>query len=531
MTPRHRSPWTRTAPRRLVATVVVSCVVAAACGSGKSATDAGEDEPASTEAAPATEPSASDPDQPATTDDAATPATEPPATLAPTTTTAPLADLPPCPVDALPTADAPIEITFWHGMTNELENALVDLTNEYNASQSSVVVDLENQTAYETLIDKYIQSSESNRPNLVQVPEFVVQPFAQSDTFVPIGACLEAAGFDTSSFLERPLRAYSFEGVQWGMPFNASSPVLFYNKKMFEAAGLDPAQPPLTLDEVRAASQQLIDSGAAAYGLVVDTGRDSAISGGSFEQWFGRALEPYADNDNGRSAPATEVYLDSAVGQDLLTWLRDMHADGLSFNAGENPGGQETFFKMADPEDPAAMTISTSAAIGSVVVALGSGLVPGLTEADVGVGFLPGPGDEADAQVGGASLWIPVGGDDAEIAATWEYIEFLVDAQNQSSWADRTGYVPIRFDAADLDPVASTYATDPRFRVSFDQLSTVPAGPAAIRPLLGPQREIRDEVAFAIASVYDDPAADVATLLATATANANALIADYNARS
>ena len=68
---------------------------------------------------------------------------------------------------------------------------------------------------------------------------------------------------------------------------------------MFEAAGLDPADPPVSIEELRAASQAIVDSGAATYGLAVDSGADS---GGSWflEQWFAKAGEPYADNGNGR---------------------------------------------------------------------------------------------------------------------------------------------------------------------------------------------------------------------------------------
>ena len=48
------------------------------------------------------------------------------------------------------------------------------------------------------------------------------------------------------------LDRYTVDKVLWPMPFNMSSPVLFYNKKAFRAAGLDPEKPPTTLDEVKA---------------------------------------------------------------------------------------------------------------------------------------------------------------------------------------------------------------------------------------------------------------------------------------
>ena len=513
---------------RAVAMMAVGAVVAAACGSGRSALQAGLDEPdtvAST-APPSTVQSGS-PGGSTPTDSTGSTSDTTPATIAPTTTASPLADQPGCPTGALDDASGPVEITFWHGMANELETSLIALTDEYNASQDRVHVDLQNQTSYNSAIDKYIQSSQDSRPTMIQFPEYVVQSFAQSGTLIPIEACLEDSGFDTSAFLERTLDAYTFEGIRWSMPFNVSNPVLYYNRQRFEAAGLDPDVSPVSLDDLRATSQTIVDTGAASFGWVVDSGPDSG--GGWFlEQWFGRADELYADNGNGRLAPATKVLYDGQTGIDLLTFVQSMINDGLAVTVGDNPGGQDAFLKMIDPATPGAMTIGTSAALGSVIAALGGGIAPGLTEADIGVGPMPGPGDTPGVQVGGGSLWIVADKGDAETAAAWDFITYLVSAEVQSRWASETGYVPVRSDAVDLEPLATTYATDPRFRVPYDQLLTSVKGEASLSPVLGPQREVRVATANAVAAIFGG--ADVATSLSAAAAQSNALIESYNQR-
>jgi sn-glycerol 3-phosphate transport system substrate-binding protein len=501
----------------MVALLMAVSLGAAACASGESALDSGT--------------SRTDPPPPVATD--ATDATdstdaEPSETTAgPTTTVAPLADLPACPTEAIDDVSAPVPIVFWHGMANELETALVELTNEYNASQDRVVVQLQNQTSYDSAIDKYISVSQANRPTLVQLPEYVLKTFADSGTVVPAAACLESSGFDTSDFLPRTLSAYTLEGIQWGMPFNVSNPVLYYNRLMFEAAGLDPDDPPVTLEELRAASQQIVESGAASTGMVFDSGPDSG--GGWFlEQWFGRAGELYANNGNGRLAPATEVLYDNPLGVELLTFVQAMVADGYAAWVGDNPGGQDAFLKLADPQTPGAMTIGTSAALGTVIEALGSGLVPGVGPDDIGVGPMPGPGEIPQVQVGGASLWIVDGKSDAETAAAWDYITFLVTAESQSRWAAATGYVPVRNDAVDIEPLASTYRDDPRFKVPFDQLASGSDEVTANSPVLGPQREVRVETARAVAAVFGG--ADPQTELTRAAQASNALITSYNQR-
>jgi sn-glycerol 3-phosphate transport system substrate-binding protein len=503
----------------VAALLAVSFAAAACSGGGGSLQNAGN-----TTIAPATTAAPGDTSAPGGTDTTAAPGT----TAAPSTTAAtPLDSLPPCPTDALAAADGPVEITFWHGMTAELEKQLTALTDQYNASQDKVKVTLQNQGGYEQVIDKYLQSGQGSRPELVQAPEYAVQAFRDTDSFIPVEACAQSAGFDRSALLPSAINAYSTGGVQWAMPFNVSNPVLYYNRKIFAAAGLDPDAPPRTLDEMLAASKQIVESGAAKYGLVLDTSFDGG-GGWYVEQWFAKAGEFYANNDNGRSAPATEVLFDNQTGVDLMTYLQQGVADGWFFNVGDNVSGQDAFLKLADAEEPGAMTIGTSAALGTVLAAIAAGIAPNVAADDVSVAPMPGPNGAATVLVGGASLWITADKGDAQAAAAWDYIAYLISAQSQATWAAATGYVPIRPDAVDVEPLATTYATDPRFAVAYTSLVDTPDVPTAIGPLLGPQREVRVLTARALATVLNG--GDAQQALTEAATQADALLADYAAR-
>lgn len=526
----------------LPALVVAASLLVAACGSGESAITAGQDDPADTDAdndAVATDDAdASTPDS--TPDDAGdeTDGTSPTdsgdetdggdETTASTPDTTPtevsLDEYPACPTDALDGADGPVEITYWHGMTADNEEALQFVTEQYNASQDRVVVELQNQGGYLEVIDKYYQSGASGRPDLVMFPEYGFQQAIDSETIVPVEACVRDAGFDTAVIQPSAIQAYSTAGVQWGMPFNVSNPILYYNELIFEAAGLDPDQPPTTFDELRAMSQQIVDSGAASYGIALDTNIDSG--GGWFiEQWFANAGELFVDNGNGREALPTEVLFDQATGVEIVTFLRDMVADGLAVNVGDNAGGSDNFLKMADAADPAAMTIGTSAGLGTVINVLGSGLVEGLTPDDVGVGGLPGPSAEQTAIVGGAANYVVAGDDPEVVAAAWDFLTYLISPEVQSEWAVRTGYLPIVDEAIELEPLATTYANDPRFRVAYTQLANSPNDLAHAGPQIGPHRQVRDETAAALAAIYNG--ADIESTLAAAAATSNALLQQY----
>ena len=70
----------------------------------------------------------------------------------------------------------------------------------------------------------------------------------------------------------------------------------------------------------------------------------------------------YADNGNGRLAPATQVLFDAERRRRVAArTCSDLVTDGLAFNVGDNAGGTDTFLKLADQASPAAMTIGTSA--------------------------------------------------------------------------------------------------------------------------------------------------------------------------
>jgi sn-glycerol 3-phosphate transport system substrate-binding protein len=503
-----------------LALLSAAALLAVSCGSGQSIITAGKEPAVVTQPAPITL---------APGETLPVGETLPPVdtTIAPTTTAALLDTLPNCPTAALAAAKGPVELTFWHGMNGPLADELQKLTDGYNAGQTKVHVTLI-QSSYEQTIDKYLQAGQGSRPDLVQMPEYMVQTMVDSRSTVPVEACIKSSGYDTTAFLPTGLGAYATQGVQWSIPFNISNPVLFYNKKKFVAAGLDPNKPPVSLDEMRADSDAIVKSGAAIYGLALDSGFDSG-GGWYIEQWFAKAGEFYADNQNGRTARATKVLYNNPTGVSLLTLLQSMINDGLAVNVGDNStSGFDNLLKLADKDAPAAMTIATSASIGPVLAVLNGGQFPQIGNEDVGVAPMPGPDGKPGALVGGASLWVVDSGDDVRTAATWDFTTYLTAAQQQSQWSSATGYLPVRTDALTLDPLKTTWATDPRFKVPYDQLLSSPEVPTSVGPIVGPLREVRTVTAQGVAAIFGG--ADVATTLTASAAQADALIADYNSR-
>src|SRR5579859_5427327 len=162
--------------------------------------------------------------------------------------------LPACPVNALQKVSSPVQITFWHQFPRSNEQAIQKLTDQFNSSQNKVHVTLLNQTTYQDLFNKYVAGlSTGDLPDVAQIEDEGLQQMIDTRSILPIQSCIKADHYtEISDFLDRAIRYYSVKGVLYAMPFNVSAPVLYYNKKAFTKAGLDPNQPPQTLDQIKA---------------------------------------------------------------------------------------------------------------------------------------------------------------------------------------------------------------------------------------------------------------------------------------
>ena len=282
-------------------------------------------------------------------------------------------ELPACPLDALDDATEPVEIVYWHGMTRVAEDTLKQLTDEFNGSQNKVRVKLVNNSS-EDQHDKYLAGlSTGDLPDVIQHDSTLLQQMVDTQTVVPAQSCIDAMlergdKFTTDDWVQRALGYYQLDGVQWTLPFAVANPVLVYNKAAFEKAGLDPEEPPATLDDYRAAAQALVDAGYK-YGAAV------AIEAWHFEEYFAVQGESYVDQGNGRDGRATEVTFDSAAGEELYGFFEDLVDDGLAVtNPRTGPDALNNLFAIGNGD--AAMTVVSSSSIGSVLDVLGSGRRP-----------------------------------------------------------------------------------------------------------------------------------------------------------
>lgn len=508
---RHRS---RSRSRSLVAAAVSLALVAAACGGDDTDDgDAGDTTPAATDA-PTTEPGDDGDDDGGDTDE---PAETTPTTVAPPPEPDPGSELAAlCPVDALEGVSSPVEIDLWHSMTVELEETLQALVTEYNASQDRVAVRLVFQGSYNESLDKYLTALRGGaRPTIIQLEETALQLGVDSGAVVPIQACVDAADYSFADYIDRTVTAYTVEGVLWPMPFNTSNPILYANMNVLRQAGID--ELPTTLAEVRAASEAIVEAGITPNGISLTS------SSWIVEQLFGLDDSLYVNNNNGREGRATEMLFENDLGLEIFTWLHDMVADGLATYVGSGDDA-EHFIALALGQ--AAMTMDTTAALRSVLIA-----AEDFPDVEVAVGPLPTVGDrDGGVLVGGAALWLDAETSDEERAASWDFMTWLNEPEQQATWHAGTGYVPIRQSAIELPAVADLWAEEPAFRVAYDQLVFGDETFATAGPVIGNHAQIRQRAIVPALEAMYIQGLDPAQALTQARTQGDEILADYNRR-
>jgi sn-glycerol 3-phosphate transport system substrate-binding protein len=427
-----------------------------------------------------------------------------------------------CPLGALKNAKSkPVEITYWQGgFQRANEEALGRLVDKFNSSQNDVRVSVVNQSTYADTLNKFRAGlSTGDLPDLVNIEDTGLQQMIDTQAVLPASACVKADKYDLSDNLKRVVDYYSVKGTLWPMPFNVSNPVLYYNKKAFQSAGLDPNNPPKALDEVKSAAQKLKDSGTvsqAGFGMKLDPWY--------LEQWSALGGKTYVNNGNGRKSRATSTTFDNATGKEIFTFLDDMVKSGL---ARTNPAdGSQAFDNLLGiGNGNFGMTIDTSAALGTIQQVLAGGEYPNV---ELGVAPMPGPKGKGGVLVGGAANYIVKKSSPEKQAAAWQFAKFLNDPESQADWSVGTGYVPIRQSAANMPQVQQRWSEVPGFKVAYDQLVGGVANTATAGPVIGDYQGVRDVVLDSEQQMFNGMSPSAA--LKQAKQNANGKIEEYNSR-
>jgi sn-glycerol 3-phosphate transport system substrate-binding protein len=431
-------------------------------------------------------------------------------------------------LSALPLAaqERPIQIEMVHIFGSEQDSRVEVIqaaADAFMAVNPDVQVTLSSpSTDYTELFNgALLAAGQGNAPEIVLVEEGLTQLAYDSQLFLAIE---DLASDEQRATLEDVLPSllnfYRIDGKLWSMPWNASNPILYYNRGMFEAAGLDPDAPPTTFDEILTAC-------AAIMALPDDT-RPTAgciswpMSTWFPEQWVAMQNGLFVNNDNGRSARATEALFTSSEMTRVVDWFAELSANGYYTYSGtpnDFNGEGQAFLGGSS-----AMTLNSTAGISLFQ------RFSGVFGVDLGIAALPTPGADATngGTIGGGSLWITAGHSDEETQAAVNFIFFLTNTAQDIAWHQGSGYFPVRQSSIDQLTVDGWFEENPAFGIALEQLQTQAGNVANAGAVIGPAPEVRGALIAALQSIVDQGEDPMAALEA-AKAQADAALVDYNA--
>jgi sn-glycerol 3-phosphate transport system substrate-binding protein len=308
---------------------------------------------------------------------------------------------------------------------------------------------------------------------------------------------------------------YTVDGSFYSMPWNTSSTVLLSNMSILEAAGV--TEPPGTWDEVIAACEKIIALADGPSGCISWPNHSWHA-----EQAMGQVGQLLANNDNGRTARATEVFLDSPGMIDFVTWMSDMEDAGYYTYTGlqRDWGGVDTLFLSEE----IAMQIDSSS---DTLIHQGEADELGW---EMKASFMPRNGDVpyVGNLIGGATIWMLDGMDAVKEDGALAFMNFFSNPENAAAWHQLTGYIPITNDAIGVLDAEGWYDAQPNAKVASDQLDAAANTPASLGALIGNFVGIRDILTLAIEDILVNDL-DVATRLAQANEEANVSLTEYEA--
>lgn len=445
-------------------------------------------------------------------------------------------DLPECPLDALEAADGPVEVNLWFGgIVEPPVGVLNDLVADFNASQDQVVVTANDQgTAYDEVLRQYERtaSTPGQLPEMIYMEDSALGQLVDRGQLLPAQSCMEADGFDMDTLVPSARAAASVDGVLYPGYMNVSSPILYYNQAHFQAAGLDPNQAPETLDEVEEYARQIQEAGVAPTPLSFKTTQ------WFYQTWIGGIGQDMVNNDNGRSEPATEAQIDTPESLELLTWLADMNDQGLLNAFPETDGSIDHYLALITEQS--SMLFETSTASGTIAQALGGDLTAEEAGVDVDVDLLesanlvpgsaPFPGIEEAGRVApsGGYFYILNTSDPEQQAASWKFLQFMLEAENSKKWHIEGGYLPVIESVLDDPDVIEFQTTDlGGLLLAPSAQQVAEADPDNSPPLIGPFITYKEVMQGAMERVLfsgEDPAA----ALTRAQSDLDEALADYN---
>ena len=375
-------------------------------------------------------------------------------------------------------------VVFWHAMTAALAEEVNRLSTAFNASQTEFEVQPVFKGSYaETLTAAIAAFRAGQAPNLVQVFEVGTGTMLAAGAAVkPAWQLIQETGADIkpANYIPAVRGYYSLaDGRMASVPFNSSTAVMWINQDAFEKAGLDPAKPPATYDELTQAADTLKTKGGTP--IVISSGWFSWIH---MEEYAAIHNIVFASDGDGFSGLGAVLEINKPDFVKQLQRFLDWQKDGLFKYGGRDSAADGVFLS-----GQAAIGFNSSGERGDLIKSAKFKWADAFLPYDPAIIKQP-----INSIIGGASLWTMTAPNrpEAEYKGTAAFLAFLAQPQNAADWHQHTGYVPVTLAGYDLSKQQGYYEKNPGTELPIQQLTrgTVTDNSRGLR--LGRLPEIRN---------------------------------------
>ena len=349
-----------------------------------------------------------------------------------------------------PSAFAATQISWWHAMTGANAEVVDKIAKDFNASQSDYeILPVFKGTYPETLNAGIAAFRAGQAPDIIQVFDVGTGVMMAAEGAIkPVADVLTSAGmtFDKSQYLPGIVGYYSKpDGTMLSFPYNSSSPILYYNKDIFQKAGLDVNNPPKTWNKVWEYAKKIKASGAASCGYT-----STWLTWIHLEAFAAWNDVSYGTNQNGLAGTDVELKINAPIFVNHFQALADLAKDGTFKYGGRTSEAKQIFLA-----GECGIFTESSGGLGDIAK---SGM-------NYGIGQLPYDSDAKGAPQnttpGGASLWVFGNKSDEEYKGVAAFFSYLSKTEVQEYLHQKSGYLPVTLAAYEATKKSGFYDKNP----------------------------------------------------------------------
>jgi sn-glycerol 3-phosphate transport system substrate-binding protein len=352
------------------------------------------------------------------------------------------------------------DIQWWHAMSGELGRQVDKLAADFNAKQTGYrIIPVYKGNYTETVTAAIFAFRSRSQPAIVQVNEIATATMmAAKGATYPVHELMrdQAEAFSPSAYLPAITGYYTdTAGNMLSFPFNASTPILYYNKDLFRAAGLNPEEPPKTWPELGVAAKRLRSAGAVCG---FTTAWPSWINVENFSAFHDILV---ATKSNGLGGLDAVLVFNNPTMVRHIAQLAEWQKTKVFDYSGRATAAEPRFQRSE-----CAIFLGSSGTRADILAN---------AKFEVGYGMLPYWPDVTAAPqnsiIGGATLWVLRDRPREEYKGVAKFFAFLSQPEVQAAWHQKTGYLPITRAAYDLTRAQGFYERNPGTVKSIEQIT------------------------------------------------------------